>query len=346
MDVKIKKLPKAEIEIEGEIPFSDLEVHRGKALKKLGADLSLPGFRKGHVPLNIIAEKVGEINLLNEMAEMALGIAYPKIIIDNKIDPIAHPQITVTKIATGNPLGFTIKVPVMPILDLPDYKKIAKEAVSKKEEVKIEEGDVQKVIDQVLDSKKGDDGKRPELTDELVKTLGDFTDLKDFNEKVRDGVQKEKEWREKEKVRLQIMEAIVRETKGELPEIIIEGELDKMIAGFKGDIERMGLKVDEYLKNNNKTVEELRVEWRSEAEKRGKSQLIINKIAIEEKIYPKAEDVEKEAKHLMEHHKEADLNRVRVYVETILTNEGVMGWLENGVDERKEKPIESPNKKE
>ena len=148
------------------------------------------------------------------------------------------------------------------------------------------------------------------------------------------------------KVRLQIMEAIVRETKGELPEIIIEGELDKMIAGFKGDIERMGLKVDEYLKNNNKTVEELRVEWRSEAEKRGKSQLIINKIAIEEKIYPKAEDVEKEAKHLMEHHKEADLNRVRVYVETILTNEGVMGWLENGVDERKEKPIESPNKKE
>ena len=199
MDVKIKKLPKAEIEIEGEIPFSDLEVHRGKALKKLGADLSLPGFRKGHVPLNIIAEKVGEINLLNEMAEMALGIAYPKIIIDNKIDPIAHPQITVTKIATGNPLGFTIKVPVMPILDLPDYKKIAKEAVSKKEEVKIEEGDVQKVIDQVLDSKKGDDGKRPELTDELVKTLGDFTDLKDFNEKVRDGVQKEKEWREKEK---------------------------------------------------------------------------------------------------------------------------------------------------
>jgi FKBP-type peptidyl-prolyl cis-trans isomerase (trigger factor) len=356
MKVQINKLPKAEIEMEGEIPFSDLEVHKEKALKKLSQNLNLPGFRKGHIPPNVAIEKIGEINLLNEMAEMALGIAYPKIIIDNKIDPIAHPQITITKIATGNPLGFKIKVPVMPDLELPDYKKIAREVTAVKEDIKVEKEDIQKVIDQVLDSKKDKRGLKPELSDELVKTLGDFDDLKDFNQKVLDGVRKEKEWRAKEKVRVQMMEKIITETKTELPEIIIESELDKMIAGFKGDIERMGLKTDEYLKNNNKTIEGLRAEWRSEAEKRGKSQLVLNKIAVNEKIYPKASDVEKEAKHLMEHHKDArpngqqvgqaDTNRVKVYVETVLTNEGVMSWLESGAKESKKESIESKEKEE
>jgi trigger factor len=367
MDIKLNKLPKSEIEIEGEIPFSDLEVHQERALRKLSENLNLAGFRKGHIPEKIALEKVGEANLLAEMAEMALANAYPKIIIEQKIDPIAHPQITITKIARGNPLGFKIKVPVMPKLELPDYKVIAKEVSSKKESIEIKKEDIQKVIDQVLDSKKGEakpdetksrpgspdaseeafrDGKKPELTDELVKTLGDFENVEDFNKKVEDGVKKEKEWRAKEKVRVGIMEEVIVGTKTELPEIIIESELDKMIAGFKGDIERMGLKPEEYLKNNNKTIEDLRIEWRGEAEKRGKSQLILNKIAIDEKIYPKAEDVEKEAKHLMTEHKEVDPNRVKVYVETVLTNEAVMRWFENGAPEKDKKPIDEKKKAE
>ena len=344
--VKIKKLPHSVIEIEGELPFSDLEVHRERALKKLGENLNLAGFRKGHIPEKMALEKIGEVNLLNEMAEMALGNAYPKIIIDKEIDPIAHPQITITKIAMGNPLGFKIKVPVMPNFELRDYKKISEEIASREEKIEVKKEDIDNVINQVLDSKKGEDGKRPELTEELVKTLGDFKDLKDFNQKVGVGVKKEKEFRVKEKVRIQIMEEIISKSKIELPEVIIESELDKMIASFKGDIKRMGLEPDEYLKNNNKTIEDLRKEWRGEAEKKGKSQLILNKIAIEEKLYPKKDDVEKEAEHLMTHHKDADPNRIKVYVEMVLTNEKVMQFLEKGAQETGEKEIENKDKKE
>jgi len=355
MKVEIKNLPKSEIEITGEIPFSDLEIHKEKALNKLGANLDLAGFRKGHIPEKVVREKIGEPRLLNEMAEMALGNAYPKIIIEHKIDPIAHPEITITKIAMNNPLGFKIKVPVMPDIKLPDYKEISEQIRVKKEDVVLKKEDIEVVINQILESKKDKDGKKPELTNELVKTLGDFKDLEDFNKKVEDGVKKEKEWKEKEKIRIQIMEEVINKSDIELPNIVIESELEKMIAQFKGDITRMGLNVDDYLKNTGKTIENLRVEWRGEAEKRGKSQLILNKIAIEEKIYPKAEEVEKEAEHLMSHHPSTrstrsgqvpsrnngqaklDENRVKVYVETILTNEKVMEFLENPKIEKRDK---------
>jgi len=343
MKIEIKKLPKSEMEINGEIPFSDLEIHKKEALQKLGANLDLQGFRKGHIPEKIVIQKIGEMAFLNELAERAMGVAYPKIIIDNKIDPIAAPQITITKIATDNPLGFKILVPVMPEIKLPDYREISKEIISKKESPEIKKEDIETVINQVLDSKKDKDGKRPELSDELVKTLGDFKDLKDFNEKMEDGVKREKEWRVKEKTRAQILEEIISKTEVELPNIIIESELNKMIAEFEGKIKEMGLKVDEYLKNNNKTTDELRKEWRGDAEKRGKSQLILNKIAIEEKIYPKKERVEKETEHLLFHHKDADPNRVKIYVETLLTNEAVLNFLENPLREesvRTEKEID------
>jgi len=328
MEIKINKLPKSEVEIEGEIPFSDLEKHKSSALKNLSSNLSIPGFRKGHVPEKIAIEKIGEGALLAEMAEIALSEAYPKIIIDNKIDPISRPNVTITKLAKGNPLGFKLRVPVIPETKLPDYKQIAKKIVSIKEEIVATKEEKENLINQILDSKKDKDGNRPELTDDFIKTIGDFKDLNDFNEKIESGIKKEKEYREKEKKRIQIMEEIILKSEMDLPDIIIEGELEKMIAGFKSDIEKMGLKVDEYLKNSGKTEEGLRKEWRGEAEKKGKSQLILNKIAIEEKIYPKADDLEKETEHLMSHYKDADKNRVKVYVETMLTNEAVLKFLE------------------
>ena len=113
-----------------------------------------------------------------------------------------------------------------------------------------------------------------------------------------------------------------------MPKVLIESELDKMEGQFKADIAQMGLQPDEYLKHIKKSWEDLRKEWRPDAEKRAKTQLVLQKISLEEKIEPKKEDVEKEIKHLMEHYKEADPERVRAYVEMIFVNEAVIQFLE------------------
>src|SRR3989344_9666479 len=124
-----KKLPKSEIKIEGELETDLFETYFGKALRKIGQTLELDGFRKGKIPENVILSKVPEIRILEEMAELALSEHYPKIIELENLDPIGRPDIAITKLARKNPLGFKIKVVVMPEIKLPDYKKIAKKIV-------------------------------------------------------------------------------------------------------------------------------------------------------------------------------------------------------------------------
>ena len=62
---------------------------------------------------------------------MALNEHYPKIIEEEKIDAISRPEISITKLARKNPLGFKIKTAVLPEIKLPDYKNIAKDILSK-----------------------------------------------------------------------------------------------------------------------------------------------------------------------------------------------------------------------
>ncbi|MBU0612234.1 trigger factor family protein [Patescibacteria group bacterium] len=131
LNIKIKKLPKSELEIEGSMESDAFEAYFEKALKEIGKDLEIPGFRKGRVPENILLKNVPEIKILEEMAKMALNEHYPKIIEDEKIDAISRPEISITKLARKNPLEFKIKTAVMPIIKLPDYKEISKRIISK-----------------------------------------------------------------------------------------------------------------------------------------------------------------------------------------------------------------------
>ena len=110
--------------------------------------------------------------------------------------------------------------------------------------------------------------------------------------------------------------------------IIVEAELDKMTAQFKGDIAQMGAKFEDYLKHIKKTEEDMRKEWTPDAEKRVKIELVLHKIATLEKIVPPEDEVTKEVAHILEHYKDADPGRARNYVVEIITNEKVLQFLE------------------
>ena len=129
MRVSVKKLSKSEVEIEGELESEIFESYFTRALKKIGETLKLDGFRKGKIPESVLLSNVPEIQILEEMAQIALSEHYPKIIEDEKIDAISRPEISITKLARKNPLGFKIKTAVLPAIKLPDYKSIAKKIV-------------------------------------------------------------------------------------------------------------------------------------------------------------------------------------------------------------------------
>lgn len=358
MKTNIKKLPKSEIEIEGEIGTEIFESYFSKALKKLGDDIEMDGFRKGKVPESVLVSKIPEMKILEEMAELALSEHYPKILEDEKIMAISRPEISITKIARKSPLGFKIKTAIIPELVLPEYKKISKETI---ENLTVEEKNTEvtekEIEDTILDIRKSrapkihmadvaekekehvhdenckhEEEKGPELpefNEEFVKTLGPFKDIEDFREKLKENIKLEKENMVKERTRLKIVEKIIEETKVDMPDILIDVELDKIIYRMESDISAMGLKFEEYLKHINKTEEDLRKDFRADAEKKAKLALVLNKIAETEKIKADPEQVAREVAMILEHYKEADPERAQMHAENVLTNEKVFEFLEN-----------------
>ncbi len=381
-DFTITKEAGSQIKITGEIPFAELEKERTKAIKRLGANIEIDGFRKGHVPEKVLIEKIGEITILTEMAERALARVYPEVVKAHNLEVIGHPEIQITKIAPNNPLGFTATAPVLPEITLPDYKELAAKVNQDKasddvtdEEVEEQAKDIirQKVAyerlqkkaaapkdldgattlptpdaaeththadgtvhdgpahDEVPDVKAVSDDELPELTDEYVKTLGEpgqFETVADFKTKLREHLEIQKKQEIVAAHRAKLTDTIIDETKMELPQLLIDSEINQMFAQMSEDLKRANLKMDDYLGHIKKTKEELTTEWTPAAEKRAKLQLVLNEIAKAEGTEADKGQVDMQVDQLMEQYKDADQTRVRVYVESVMTNEAVMKLLE------------------
>lgn len=361
----IEKLPNSQVKITGEIPFAELEAERNSALVALGKDLEIDGFRKGHVPTPILVKHVGEMAILGEMAERAVAHSYPHIIHEHQIDAIGQPAIEITKLAPNNPLGLKIVVAVVPMFDLPDYVQLAKEVNKEKSDVEVTDEELEKQIKDIqrqklayerlqqkavakakLDSSETspedapddtksdnfDEDDLPELNDESAKSLGrpgQFESLADLKSKLREHLVIEKTQQNNAKQRASITDKIIDSTTIDLPQILIDSELNQMWAQLGDDIERADLKIEDYLKHLKKTKEDMLKEWSPVAEKRAKLQLILNEIAKKENILPAIEKVNEQTKELLQHFKDADEQRVRMYVASVLMNEEVMKWLES-----------------
>ncbi len=169
----------------------------------------------------------------------------------------------------------------------------------------------------------------PEFNNEFVQALGPFKDVEDFKSKLKVNIKLEKENQLKEKTRLKIIEKIIDDTEIDVPEILLEIELDKILYRMESDITQMGLKFEDYLKHLNKTVEDLRKEFRTDATKKAKLALVLNEIARVEKIVADEAQVAKEVAQILEHYKEADPERARMHAENVLTNEKIFQFLES-----------------
>jgi trigger factor len=353
MQIKITKLPKSEVEIEGELEADIFETYFSKALKRIGENIKIDGFRQGKIPEGVLLSKVPESQILEEMAELALNEHYPKIIEDEKIDAISRPEISITKLARNNPLGFKIKTAVLPEIKLPDYKKISKKIISEitdeEKNIVVTDEDLENTIMDIRKSRapkihmaettppqplpegegKMPEPELPEFNDDFVQALGPFKNVADFKNKLKENLKLEKENIQKEKTRIKIIEKIIADSTMEVPDILIDVELDKILYRMESDITQMGLKFEDYLKHLNKTIDDLRKEFGGEAEKKAKLSLILNEIAKEEKIIADPELVAKEVAAILEHYKEADPERAQMHAENVLTNEKIFQFLEN-----------------
>lgn len=366
MKIEKKELPKGLVELKIVVDEKEFESYHGKAFTSVQQAVEIDGFRKGNAPEDLIVKKYGDMIILEEMANLALRAAYVKAVEEHKLNPISDPQVTITKIAKGNPLELTITVPVMPELTLPTYKKIAKEVVNDGEKIEVTDKDIEDVLEELRKgraaehdhahhheghdhSHEGHDHTHehahvekaegeaspetkkelPALDDDFAKSFGDtFKTLDDLKSKVGENLKLEKEQKLREKRRSAIMEKLVAETKADLPEVIIEGELNNMLAQMKADITRFGGTWEEYLTHSKKTEDELKADWKDDAHKRAMSQIILHKIAQAEKLSATEEEVEVQLVRLLATVQDADEERAKAYLYQTLTNDKVLKFLE------------------
>jgi len=345
-NITINALDNSEVEIEGEISIEQFDIYHKRATNKLKKDFTAPGFRKGTVPEKVFLDKVGEDAVLHVAAEEALKDYYPKIILDNKIDAIGQPEILITKLAKGNPLGFKIKTSVLPKFSLPDYKKIAKTIVSKKESpAEVTKKDIDDAIDELRQQKEMEmfstkktqvDAKEEPtkeskilIDDTFAKSLGEFKNLDDLKEKLTIGIKQKNEQKEKDKRRSLILDTLAENTRFTIPVILIKNEKARMLADLRFQIERSGLDFSKYLSHISKTEEELTEGWKDEAEKRAKINLILEKIIKEESIVPDSNKVDDEIEAIERIYPSVPVDKARAYAESILSLEQVYSLLEN-----------------
>jgi FKBP-type peptidyl-prolyl cis-trans isomerase (trigger factor) len=272
-------------------------------------------------------KKVGEIAVLEEAVELFVRDFYPELIEAQKIDAVGRPDIRITKLAPGNPVGLTIRAAVYPDVQLPKDWKTTGNAITLEKAAEATNEEVNKTVEDLRQSRKKDDTV-PELTDEFAKTLGAFENVDALKAQIKKGIGEEKERAARDARRGKIIDALLTKTIISVPNIFVESELDKILSQMRDDISRMGLQFEEYLKRVGKTEETIRAEFRDQAAKRAKLQLTLNKIAQEEKIEPEKEAVDHEMTHALEHFKDANKTLLRVHIESVLRNEKVLKLIE------------------
>ena len=144
METRIQNLPQSEIEMEVEISPEEFHVFIEKAYADFSKNLKVEGFRQGKVPKEIIEREVGTDRIFKEAGDQAVKEKYLQAILENKVEPISSPEISILKLSPGNPFIFKARFSILPKLSLPDYKKIASSV--KKGEVQIEEKEIEKAL--------------------------------------------------------------------------------------------------------------------------------------------------------------------------------------------------------
>jgi len=417
MKVETIKLPKSEIELKIEVPVEEWQEFLDGAAKELSKDLKIEGFRPGYAPLKLVEEKIGIAGILEEAAEHCIQKCYVKAVLENNVEVIGQPEVSILKLAKNNPFEFKAKVAIMPEVKLPDYKKIALE--TKRNKVLVEEKEVEETLSlirksrakfsqksgpcqksdwveieysspQIENGKKTEDafilgegrlipgfeenlegmegsqekefsqifpknhlqkdlaGKEidfkvklksvqkvelPEINDGFAQEVGNFKNMAELKNSVKEGISTEKETAESQRVRQNILEKITEKSGLETPEILINNVKNQMLADLKQGVpQKLGITFEEYLNKVNKTEKDLLDSFSAEAEKRVKESLVLREISKKEKIGVSNEEVEIEANKILKNYpnnQKIDAEKLKDYTKEVIMNEKTFQFLES-----------------
>ena len=167
MSLQVEKLEHNMAKLTIEVSAEDVEKALQAAYLKERSKISLPGFRKGKVPRQIIEKMYGPEVFYDEAANHMISEAYGKAYEECELEISSQPKIDVVQLEKGKPFIFTAEVAVKPEVTLGEYKGLKVEKIST--EVTQEE------VDAEIDRERERNGRTIDVTDRAVQDKDQIT---------------------------------------------------------------------------------------------------------------------------------------------------------------------------
>ena len=166
----------------------------------------------------------------------------------------------------------------------------------------------------------------PQINDEFAANVSEFENLEDYKKDIEKRLVQKLEQEKERKVENDLLEKIVKGSKVEIPDILIERQLDIFIKDFETRLSYQGIKLEEYLNYLGTSIEDLRKERREQAQETVKTRLVLEALVKKENMIVSEEELnkalletaEKYKKSVEEYKKSLDDRTIAYYQNDIL----------------------------
>lgn len=388
MNVEVTRLPESRVALKIELAPQEVDQALERTYKQLVQRVSIPGFRKGKAPRQVVERMVGHEVFLHEATEEAVRWGYRKAVDQAHVTPIDEAEIQTSSeghehLEPGVGFQFEATVSVRPDVQLPDYRGIHID----RPEIQVSDADVDELLkdlqernatlepvvraaqyndvvtmnvsaraggQEVANDENADfelineeEGERvhpvfpglareliganrgdirevtlplpelyanqelagktlflrllikeikrkvlPPLDDEFAQSVSEFGTLEELREALRSNLSAERRIEADQRLVSEAIDAVSSRTFVELPPILVEDEIDRMVTELERNFERARLSLQQYLETTGKSETDLRNEMREEAVNSVKTSLVLSAVADAENIEVTSREVD------------------------------------------------------
>lgn len=305
----INKLPKSQVDVNITVPWTDVAPVWSQTTQKLAQEVEIPGFRKGQAPLEMVEPRIA-VQLQQEVMQTVMPQALMDALQGTPIVPIDYPNYQLISFSKGGNLQFKALITERPSIQVGNYKAIK---VTKPQPKPVTDEDVNKIVTELFNRWKARNpavavpqgqpqptsnqagtlsfnqplqaattpvsaAQVTEPNDEFAKAVG-ADNLVDLRTRIKQDLENEANYNNELDYEEFILQEVEKITTVELPEILIQDELNRMLVSLQRSVTERGLLLDEYLKSQNKTVDSIKQEWRPQAEKNVRMELGLSEVA-------------------------------------------------------------------
>jgi len=391
MSLQVEKLEKNMAKLTIEVSAEELDAAIEKAYQKNKNKMSVPGFRKGKVPRQMLEKMYGVGIFYEDAANILIPEAYEKELNENKeLEVVSQPTIDVVQIEKGKPFIFTAEVALKPEIELGKYKgvkidkidrEVTEEDINKEidrerensartitvEDRPVKDGD-QTIIDfegfvdgvafeggkgenypltigsgsfipgfeeQLIGANineekeinvtfpeeyhaedlKGKDAmfkvtvkeikekELPELDDEFASEVSEFDTLDEYKEDVKKKLIERKEEAAKTQKENAVIDAIINDSKMEIPDPMIDAQVRQMAQNYAGRLQQQGLSLEQYFQFTGLDMDSFLNQMKPNALKSIQSRLVLEAVVKAENLEATEDELNKEIETMAETYK-------------------------------------------